>query len=1337
MARNLGDMVVAIKGDSSGLDKSIDKSEKTLDSFSKSIGKVGLALSAGVTTPLVLLGKKFLESSGQFQMYQTSFETMLGSAGKAAAKIQELQKMAAATPFELSDLASAAKTLLQFDIAQEKVIPTLKALGDISQGNGQRFQALSLAFGQASASGKLMGQDLLQMINAGFNPLQEISKKTGESISSLKEKMSAGGISAEMLSDAFVSATAEGGKFFGGMEAASKTLPGLLSTLNDDFMTMGRSFSDNMLPAAMDVVKSLSGMAKWIAELPEPVKSAATSVALFAAALGPTALGVSAVSKAMALFNTALLTNPIGLVIAGAATLTGVMIGLTSAMKSAAEQELFKNTTEQLKQANKEGENVANSIYRIAQETGLTTEKVSELAREAGLVTEEVEAQVDAVVKASEAEDKRKGPLSETLKLNQDIAEAAETTLSAMEDGVIETMSMERVAKALAETFGVSEQKAIGILRQNQGLTAEQKAQLENLGNQLGKIEEMEIAAKRYRQALAGEKFDYLKEQERTFNLSIAAIDKYNKASKKTKEEQLSADNELIKSLKDIGRTDSKEYAAAIARQKARAKSQADEKEFEEARTAAIDKYNTEILANQKLLDAGQITKEEFNEAEKTAIDAVIKELIQLSAQYKDLWGTGNQNLLDGYIGKQKKVVDGLNAIGNTVLQIRAIDIAEQARIDAGLKAVVASNEGAQQEIIDTVIGAANERAASIEHIKNLAIVAEQGITQGLATEVQNRDALLDEQVKSAIEYAETLRGQASLTANTEIAEQARIDQAVKVSVANNDAAMQEIIDISVDAARERVKQEQYVADLALVAEAGITQGLAQQVVSRDALLEESVQNSISLSETLQNQATLTANAEIAEQARIDQAVKISTTNQEGYMAEVVAVAVDGAYEKSKAEKEAAENSGKNWRDFRESERNDAELIAKKQAEYRASQIDDYATIAQAGVSGFNKILDAANSMFTETGDLSATFIGDITSGLGEVVSTFDKEAGTVLQVMGNLQNSLQQALNDFVDSIVGNDERIADAFESANNTLIDLRIEGIEKGLEAELNAIDEATNKRLESLGYIDEVGTDLIQKRYDAELDAIDAREAAELASLGIVEETESDRLQKRIDAINQELTEEISARQRAILEQELAELTSAKTIADVKAGYEAERDAAAKKAAEEKAARDAIELEAAKAKNAAEEAAQIQLRKYNRDKAIADKAISLAQAKIAEQKALADLGWFNWGKKDEVKGLYAQIYSAINAIPLPALAQGGIAMPQSGGQVVNVAEAGVPEAILPLDRLDEVLESVGERSSPTTTGNHWTFYFDSQKLFDEMLPASQNGQIRLSSRAIVNR
>ena len=79
--------------------------------------------------------------------------------------------------------------MLGFGIAQEKVMPTLSAIGDLAMGNKDKMSSLTLAYSQMSSTGKLMGQDLLQMINAGFNPLNEISKNTGKSIGVLKKEM--------------------------------------------------------------------------------------------------------------------------------------------------------------------------------------------------------------------------------------------------------------------------------------------------------------------------------------------------------------------------------------------------------------------------------------------------------------------------------------------------------------------------------------------------------------------------------------------------------------------------------------------------------------------------------------------------------------------------------------------------------------------------------------------------------------------------------------------------------------------------------------------------------------------------------------------------------------------------------------------------------------------------------------------------------------------------------------------------------------------------------------------------------------------------------------------
>lgn len=188
-------------------------------------------------------GRQVVNVRKEMQSLKTSFDTLLGSTEKSDKMFGELKQLAATTPLMLKDLASGAQTMLGFNIEAEKIIPTLKAIGDISMGDAERFKSLTLAYSQMSATGKLMGQDLLQMINAGFNPLTEISRKTGKSIALLKDEMSKGAISADMVTDAFMAATSEGGKFNGMLEKQGKTLAGSLNQLqgaiDDMFNSIG------------------------------------------------------------------------------------------------------------------------------------------------------------------------------------------------------------------------------------------------------------------------------------------------------------------------------------------------------------------------------------------------------------------------------------------------------------------------------------------------------------------------------------------------------------------------------------------------------------------------------------------------------------------------------------------------------------------------------------------------------------------------------------------------------------------------------------------------------------------------------------------------------------------------------------------------------------------------------------------------------------------------------------------------------------------------------------------------------------------------------------------
>lgn len=222
-----------------------EESSKMDDAFKK----VGMAVAGYFSIKAAAdFGRQVVRVRGEIESLEVSFKTLLGDEKKAVSLMADIRKFAASTPMQMNDLAAGAQTLLGFNIEAEKIIPTLQALGDISMGDSQKFNALTLAFGQMSSTGKLMGRDLLQMINAGFNPLAQIAERTGKSVAELKEEMSQGKISVEMVTQAFMDATSEGGKFYNMLEQQSKGIQGSLSNvqgaLNDMLNDLGEKIQE-------------------------------------------------------------------------------------------------------------------------------------------------------------------------------------------------------------------------------------------------------------------------------------------------------------------------------------------------------------------------------------------------------------------------------------------------------------------------------------------------------------------------------------------------------------------------------------------------------------------------------------------------------------------------------------------------------------------------------------------------------------------------------------------------------------------------------------------------------------------------------------------------------------------------------------------------------------------------------------------------------------------------------------------------------------------------------------------------------------------------------------
>ena len=217
------------------------------DTTEKGVAGFGRLEKAAIGFFTIQKAKEFIEKvyevRGEMESLRISFETLAGERiGKQL--YEDIKQFATSTPMMMSDLAKGAQTLLGFNIEAEKVMPILRQIGDISMGDAQKFNSLALAFAQMSSTGKLMGQDLLQMINAGFNPLVGISEKTGKSISQLKDEMSQGKVSVEMVEDAFRAATSEGGKFYGMLEKQSKGIKGAVSNLEGAWQDMLNSIGE-------------------------------------------------------------------------------------------------------------------------------------------------------------------------------------------------------------------------------------------------------------------------------------------------------------------------------------------------------------------------------------------------------------------------------------------------------------------------------------------------------------------------------------------------------------------------------------------------------------------------------------------------------------------------------------------------------------------------------------------------------------------------------------------------------------------------------------------------------------------------------------------------------------------------------------------------------------------------------------------------------------------------------------------------------------------------------------------------------------------------------------
>ena len=294
----------------------------------------------------------------QAEQTSVAFTTLVGSEEKAAGVLKQINEFAAKTPYSNLDLVDNAKTMLNFGVEADKVNGYLRQLGDIAAGDKNKLGSLSLVFGQVASAGKMSGQDLLQFINAGFNPLKELEKMTGKTYTEFQDMMSKGQIGFDALAAAINHATSEGGAFAGMSDKLSQTVSGKFSTLVGNVQQAAVDMFNEIKPIVNDIIdlflaivppiasairgifSAIAGVIGFIVRWKEELGLLAAVIAVgtiafnahtiaigaMAAVQGVVTLATQAWTAAQWLLNAALNANPIGIVITVIAALVAAVV---------------------------------------------------------------------------------------------------------------------------------------------------------------------------------------------------------------------------------------------------------------------------------------------------------------------------------------------------------------------------------------------------------------------------------------------------------------------------------------------------------------------------------------------------------------------------------------------------------------------------------------------------------------------------------------------------------------------------------------------------------------------------------------------------------------------------------------------------------------------------------------------------------------------------------------------------------------------------------------------------------------------------------------------------
>ena len=354
----LGDLIVRVGADTRDFNKELGKIQRQIRQTSDNIMDMGKSMTMGVTLPIVGLGAAAVKAAADLETMETQFISLTGGAEQAGAMVDQLNQFAAATPFQIEEIAGAARQLLAAGTDISQVNEQLGFLGDIAATSGESIEDITAIFAKVQAKGKVELENLNQLAERGIPIFTALSEATGL----LPSQLGAGAVTVEQFNATLRGFAEEGGFAHGAMERLSQTAAGKFSTALDNLKQAGASLGNVLLPYVTAAIDKVTELAAGFMKLDDSTKATIVVVAAIAAAVGPAVIAFGALHKGFVAVNLVLPMLQAGIMRVHAAIMANPYVAAAAAVGVlVAAIVLYKS---EVKQAREEHEEFTKNLAR-------------------------------------------------------------------------------------------------------------------------------------------------------------------------------------------------------------------------------------------------------------------------------------------------------------------------------------------------------------------------------------------------------------------------------------------------------------------------------------------------------------------------------------------------------------------------------------------------------------------------------------------------------------------------------------------------------------------------------------------------------------------------------------------------------------------------------------------------------------------------------------------------------------------------------------------------------------------------------------------------------------